>query len=158
MVCDPGLETMRQRKVSDLHNRASFVDGDPQRGAVEHPPEQPAVLAGDPRGADLLEPAGVGGSAGPDSASRVEPGGQHPPPGQGAETDPGQHLFDEPCGRSRSAGGVRLSVQQGGSRAAPAGGLSEKLATVIAAGICDGWPERIGNESKNAVLLYGMWK
>ena len=29
MVCDPGLETMRQRKVSDLHNRASFVNGIP---------------------------------------------------------------------------------------------------------------------------------
>ena len=29
MVCDPGLETMRQRKVSDLHNRASFVNGVP---------------------------------------------------------------------------------------------------------------------------------
>ena len=29
MVCDPGLETMRQRKVSDLHNRASFVHGIP---------------------------------------------------------------------------------------------------------------------------------
>lgn len=36
-----------------------------QRGAVEHPPEQPAVLAGDPRGADLLEPAGGGRSTGP---------------------------------------------------------------------------------------------
>ena len=29
MVCDPGLATMRQRKVSDLHNRASFVNGIP---------------------------------------------------------------------------------------------------------------------------------
>lgn len=29
MVCDPGLATMRQRKVSDLHNRASFVNGVP---------------------------------------------------------------------------------------------------------------------------------
>lgn len=29
MVCDPGLKTMRQRKVSDLHNRASFVNGIP---------------------------------------------------------------------------------------------------------------------------------
>lgn len=29
MVCNPGLETMRQRKVSDLHNRASFVNGIP---------------------------------------------------------------------------------------------------------------------------------
>ena len=29
MVCDPGLETMRQRKVSDLRNRASFVNGIP---------------------------------------------------------------------------------------------------------------------------------
>ena len=29
MVCDPGLETMRQRKGSDLHNRASFVNGVP---------------------------------------------------------------------------------------------------------------------------------
>ena len=29
MVCDPGLETMRQRKGSDLHNRASFVNGIP---------------------------------------------------------------------------------------------------------------------------------
>ena len=29
MVCDPGLATMRQRKVSDLHNRASFVNDVP---------------------------------------------------------------------------------------------------------------------------------
>ena len=29
MVCDPGLATMRQRKGSDLHNRASFVNGIP---------------------------------------------------------------------------------------------------------------------------------
>ena len=29
MGCDPGLATMRQRKVSDLHNRASFVNGVP---------------------------------------------------------------------------------------------------------------------------------
>ena len=124
MVCDPGLETMRQRKVSDLHNRASFVNGIPNAVLLSiHQNSLPSSPSGDPRGADLLEPAGGGGSAGPDSASRVEPGGQHPP-GQGTETDPGQHLFDEPCGRSRSAGGVRLSVQQGGGRAAPAGGLS----------------------------------
>ena len=29
MVCDPGLETMRQRKVSDIHNRAALVNGTP---------------------------------------------------------------------------------------------------------------------------------
>ena len=32
MVCDPGLSTMRQRKVSDIHNRVELVNGIP--GAV----------------------------------------------------------------------------------------------------------------------------
>ena len=32
MVCDPGLATMRQRKVSDIHNRVELVNGIP--GAV----------------------------------------------------------------------------------------------------------------------------
>lgn len=27
MICDPGLETLRQRKSSDLHNRVSLVNG-----------------------------------------------------------------------------------------------------------------------------------
>lgn len=30
MVCDPGLDTIRQRKVSDLHNRTSFVNSIPE--------------------------------------------------------------------------------------------------------------------------------
>ena len=29
MVCDPGLDTMRQRKVSDIHNRTALVNGIP---------------------------------------------------------------------------------------------------------------------------------
>ena len=29
MVCDPGLDTMRQRKVSDIHNRTALVNGTP---------------------------------------------------------------------------------------------------------------------------------
>ena len=29
MVCDPGLSTMRQRKVSDIHNRVELVNGIP---------------------------------------------------------------------------------------------------------------------------------
>lgn len=124
MVCDPGLETMRQRKVSDLHNRASFVNGVPNAVLLSiHQNSLPSSPV--THGAQTFWNRQEGAEAlGPDSASRVEPGGQHPP-GQGAETDPGQHLFDEPCGRSRSAGGVRLSVQQGGGRAAPTGGLSE---------------------------------
>ena len=32
MVCDPGLATMRQQKVSDIHNRVELVNGIP--GAV----------------------------------------------------------------------------------------------------------------------------
>ncbi len=29
MVCDPGLDTMRQRKVSDIRNRTALVNGIP---------------------------------------------------------------------------------------------------------------------------------
>ncbi len=124
MVCDPGLETMRQRKVSDLHNRASFVNGVPNAVLLSiHQNSLPSSPV--THGAQTFWNRQEGAEAlARTSASRVEPGGQHPP-GQGAEADPGQHLFDEPCGRSRRAGGVRLSVQQGGGRAAPAGGLSE---------------------------------
>ena len=58
MVCDPGLETMRQRKVSDLHNRASFVNGIPNAVLLSiHQNSLPSspVTHGGP---DLLEPAG----------------------------------------------------------------------------------------------------
>ena len=119
MVCDPGLETMRQRKVSDLHNRASFVNGVPN-----------AVLLSIHQNSLPSSPVTHGAQTfwnrqeGAEALARTLQAGLNPA-GQGAEADPGQHLFDEPCGRSRSAGGVRLSVQQGGGRAAPAGGLSE---------------------------------
>lgn len=124
MVCDPGLETMRQRKVSDLHNRASFVNGVPN-----------AVLLSIHQNSLPSSPVTHGAQTfwnrqeGAEALARTLQAGLNPVVNthraQGAEADPGQHLFDEPCGRSRRAGGVRLSVQQGGGRAAPAGGLSE---------------------------------
>ena len=124
MVCDPGLETMRQRKVSDLHNRASFVNGVPN-----------AVLLSIHQNSLPSSPVTHGAQTfwnrqeGAEALARTLQAGLNPVVNthraKGAETDPGQHLFDEPCGRSRRAGGVRLSVQQGGSRAAPTGGLSE---------------------------------
>ena len=63
-IYDPGSATLREKKVSDLHNRVALVNEHARRGAVEHPPEQPAVVALHPRGPGVLEPPGGGGGTG----------------------------------------------------------------------------------------------
>ena len=149
---------MRQRKVSDLHNRASFVNGIPN-----------AVLLSIHQNSLPSSPVTHGAQTfwnrqeGAEALARTLQAGLNPVVNTHRAKEPKQipdsiYLMNH-VDRSRSAGGVRLSVQQGGGRAAPAGGLSDKRwRRSSRRGICDGWPERIGNESKNAVLLYGMWK
>lgn len=70
MVCDPGLETMRQRKVSDLHNRASFVNGIPNAVLLSiHQNSLPSSPV--THGAQTFWNRQEGAEAlGPDSASR----------------------------------------------------------------------------------------
>ena len=63
-IYDPGSATLREKKVSDLHNRVALVNAAARRGAVEHPPEQPAVVALHPGGPGVLEPPGGGGGTG----------------------------------------------------------------------------------------------
>lgn len=70
MVCDSGLATLRQRKVSDIHNRAGAGEPDARCGTAQHSSEQPALITGNTWGAGVLEPAGGGrGPCGTDAGA-----------------------------------------------------------------------------------------
>lgn len=114
MVCDPGLDTMRQRKVSDIRNRTALVNGIPNAVLLSiHQNSLPSSPA-NPRGAGLPKPGRRARNAGAASAMQPERGGQHPS-GQGSKADPGEYLPDESCNRAGCAGGVWISFQRGGN-------------------------------------------
>ncbi len=95
MVCDPGLDTMRQRKVSDLHNRASFVNGVPNAVLLSiHQNSLPSSPV--THGAQTFWNRQEGAEAlAPDYAGRVEPGGQHRTGPRRPKQMPVHRVFDE---------------------------------------------------------------
>lgn len=155
MVCDSGLATLRQRKVSDIHNRAALVNQTP--GAVllsihqNSLPSSPVT-----HGAQVFwnRPGGGRGPCGTD-AGAAERENQYASP-KGSEADFRWNLSDESCKRACRAGGVRFPFQWGGGRQPAREDYQTMLAALIAADICVGTAERDSNEVKNIVLLYGM--
>ncbi len=156
MVCDPGLETMRQRKVSDLHNRASFVND------VSN-----AVLFSIHQNSLPSSPVTHGAQTfwnrqERQALARTLQAGLNPVVNTHRAKEPKQipdsiylmNHVDAPAVLVSAAFCPTGRRPRGSSRRT----IRKRWRRSSRRGICDGWPERIGNESKNAVLLYGMWK
>lgn len=133
---DPEAGTLREKKVSDLHNRAAAVEA--LQGATLVSIHQNSYPQSRYHGTQVFFAPTEGSQQLAEAIQQGVQGTLQPGKPPGSQADRRERLSDEPCEEPGGAGGVRLSLQSGGGTGTAGSGLSDPDGGGAGLGMPDG--------------------